>query len=122
MPETMHEDFSTALLCLYFGLLAEGRFDAEQPRVYFAPCRKESQPWSELFSLGGGTEVWMSHLTRPLHPRCAVTEERWQHYNGLKPDVWIQDDGHAIMIENKTRGGRHGREHDYLNCLREDWF
>lgn len=123
MAETMHEDFSTALLCLYFALASEGKLDAEQPRVYFGPSRKESQCWGELFSLGTGTETWMSYLSRFVRGHGpSPFENRWQQYKGLKPDVWIHDNDHAIIIENKTGGHRAERERDYLDLLHEASF
>lgn len=118
MPEIVPENFSTTLLCLYFALA--GRKDAGQPPVWLAPTRTGSRSWGELFTLGSeATEVWMCRnlekTLQVLYP--GVTEER---YRGLAPDVWIQDGKHAIVIENKTAGGRNTRqETEYLTFLRD---
>jgi hypothetical protein len=36
-----------------------------------------------------------------------------------EPDIWIQDENHAIIIENKDGGPRSEREADYVKFLHE---
>jgi hypothetical protein len=122
MPEIVPEDFSTALLCMYFALAREGRLNAMHPRVYFSRNRGESRAWGELFKLDRETQIWMC---RDLNKTLAglgirVTGESQRAYGQLKPDIWIHDENHAIIIENKDGGPRSSRESEYLNFLRED--
>src|SRR5271167_3454359 len=121
MIEVVHENFSTPLLCMYFARVREGRPDLEQPRVYFGPSREESQSWGELFPLDRGTEVWMCRrLEKTLGSSdVQLTKDRTEHYTGLEPDVRIQDEKHAIVIENKRRRRDMRQENSYLDFLRE---
>jgi hypothetical protein len=119
MPEIVPENFSTTLLCMYFALAREGKLDAMHPRVYFSRNRGESRGWGELFKLDRGTEVWMC---RGLEKTLAgldvrVTGEHLRAYGQLKPDIWIQDGNHAIIIENKHGLRNAGQQRSYLDVL-----
>ena len=120
MIETAPGSFSTTLLCIYFGLVYEGKASPSLPRVYFGPSMEESGAWAELFPSKGRAEVSMSRALRdtlyglgvPLTPGLA------ESYGHLQPDIWIQDEGQAIVIENKDGGGRDYRqEESYIQFL-----
>jgi hypothetical protein len=122
MPEIVPEDFSTALLCMYFALAREGELPADRPRVYFSRSQKDSRAWGDLFRLDRKTQVWMCRdLGRTLTDLdVSVSGDYQRKYGQLKPDVWIQDGQHAIIIENKDGGHRSRREDEYLEFLHEN--
>lgn len=122
MPEIVPEDFSTTLLCLYFALAREGKLDAEQPRVWLA--EKKCHSWGEIFALDAETQVWMCRNLVEVLDGLGVhlVGEQRQTYLGLRPDVWIKDARHAIIVENKTGTERHPREGEYLAFLHEAAF
>jgi hypothetical protein len=110
-------------LCLYFALAREGKLDAGRPRVWLA--EKKCHSWAELFPLDVETQVWMCrNLVEVLDGSGVhVVGEQRQTYLGLRPDVWIQDGRHAIIVENKTARGRQQRqEREYLAFLHEAAF
>lgn len=121
-PEIVPENFSTTLLCMYFARACEGKADAGQPRVYYGPALEESRAWGEEFPLDRRTQVWMcrnlSHTLYGLGVR--LTPELAETYGHVEPDVWLHDDAHAIIIENKDGGDRNPhQEQKYLGFLHE---
>jgi hypothetical protein len=104
---------------MYFALAREGRVDAMHPRVYISRNRGESRGWGDLFKLDRGTEVWMCRGLERTLPGLGVqvTREYQRAYGQLKPDIWIQDENHAIIIENKHGLRKAGQQHIYLDVL-----
>jgi hypothetical protein len=107
---------------MYFALVREEKLNTEQPRVYFSRNRRESRAWGELFKLDRNTEASMCRdLGRTLGDMdLRLSGEYRRTYGQLKPDVWIQDGYHAIIIENKDGGPRSLREAEYLSFLNLD--
>jgi hypothetical protein len=124
MPEIVPEDFSTTLLSMYIATALERGLNTEHPRIYFAPKREESRPLRDIFPLDRGAEVWMCRdLKWTLGSLgAAVKPDQYRTYGGLKPDVWIQDQAHAIIIENKDGGHRSKRESEYLGFISEGFL
>jgi hypothetical protein len=48
-----------------------------------------------------------------------VTKEDRKLFGGLKPDIWLVDGKHAIIVENKIARHRAEREAEYLTFLRQ---
>jgi hypothetical protein len=100
-PEIVPENFSTTLLCMYFARACEGKADAGQPRIYYGPTLEESQTWREMFPLDRRAQAWMCrNLTRTLSSLgVQLTPELIETDGHVEPDVFVHDDGHAIIIE-----------------------
>ncbi len=119
MQEAMPENFSTTLVCLYFAAAFERGLELLQPRVWLAPAQPRA--WRDFFDLDRNARVWMCRdLLRILGDRdIPVTKEHVDQFGALKPDVWLEDAKHAIIIENKIARHRAEREAEYLMFLRE---
>jgi len=115
----MPENFSTTLICLYFAAAFERGLELLQPRVWLARARPRA--WKDLFDLDRNARVWMCRdLLRLLGDwGIPVTKEYVEQFGGLKPDVWLEDAKHAIIVENKIARHRAEREAEYLMFLRQ---
>jgi len=120
--EFLSEDFSTAILCMLFGLLRDYRLRNSVLSLQILVRGDTVKPLSQLLALDDTTEVWMCRdLLRGIKEPAPSDAE----YQGKCPDVWCEDkQQRTLLISNKSFGGGNrndelGREACYLKFLRE---
>jgi len=115
------EDFSTTLLSMLFAMLRE---KGSRATVLNLQVMLPDGPefLKAVFPMSDETEVWMCRdLWSIWDGGRGATEEDKNLFRQKKPDVWCEDEGHILFIENKTGGGRdrENQERLYLRFLRE---